>query len=231
MFAFLLGFCPHPFNCPRTHITRLSSTHTHVCRVYTDNHLCYTAACLIKLYKQRHTIKGLRRVYATKLLSHFTARFEPMDPDQEEEKEQQQQHGDVGYMFAKQGAGALDAAMDAAVAAVKGIFGSNGGSSSNGSSASLADGSSGSSASLADEHLGGDDAAVTVKVMPAQSADAASGGGGGGCAMDKTPPVAADAVAGKGKAAAGAGSTAAGAADQGLDTNRDDRPGDQQQQH
>ncbi|KAF6256911.1 pyridoxal phosphate-dependent transferase [Scenedesmus sp. NREL 46B-D3] len=46
-------------------------------RVYTDNHLRYVAAGLIKLYQQRDSIEGLRRVYATKLLSHFTARFVP----------------------------------------------------------------------------------------------------------------------------------------------------------
>lgn len=47
--------------------------------MYTDNHLRYVAASLIKLYKQRNNIQGLKRVYATKLLSHFTARFEPME--------------------------------------------------------------------------------------------------------------------------------------------------------
>lgn len=48
------------------------------CRVYTDNHLRYVAAGIIKLYNIRDTITGLKRVYATKLLSHFTARFEPI---------------------------------------------------------------------------------------------------------------------------------------------------------
>jgi tryptophanase len=48
-------------------------------RTYTDNHLRYVAECLIKLYKKRKQIKGLRRVYAPKLLGHFTARFEPMN--------------------------------------------------------------------------------------------------------------------------------------------------------
>lgn len=46
--------------------------------MYTDNHLRYTAAGIIKLYNIRDTITGLKRVYATKLLSHFTARFEPI---------------------------------------------------------------------------------------------------------------------------------------------------------
>ncbi len=48
-------------------------------RVYTDNQLRYVAECLIELYKKRNQIKGLRRVYAPKLLGHFTARFEPID--------------------------------------------------------------------------------------------------------------------------------------------------------
>jgi hypothetical protein len=46
--------------------------------VYTDNHIKYVAAGIIKLYRNREAITGLRRVYATKLLSHFTARFEPI---------------------------------------------------------------------------------------------------------------------------------------------------------
>jgi tyrosine phenol-lyase len=48
-------------------------------RTYTDNHLRYVAECLIGLYKKRKQIKGLRRVYAPKLLGHFTARFEPLN--------------------------------------------------------------------------------------------------------------------------------------------------------
>lgn len=38
----------------------------------------YVAAAINKLYKHREGISGLKRVYATKLLSHFTARFEPI---------------------------------------------------------------------------------------------------------------------------------------------------------
>jgi len=48
-------------------------------RVYTDNHLRYVAESLIRLYRKRDQIKGLRRVYAPKLLGHFTARFEPIN--------------------------------------------------------------------------------------------------------------------------------------------------------
>lgn len=47
-------------------------------RVYTDNHLRYVAESLIRLYEKREQIKGLKRVYAPRLLGHFTARFEPI---------------------------------------------------------------------------------------------------------------------------------------------------------
>jgi tyrosine phenol-lyase len=45
-------------------------------RTYTNNHLKYVADCVIKLYKKRGQIKGLRRVYTPKLLGHFTSRFQ-----------------------------------------------------------------------------------------------------------------------------------------------------------
>lgn len=70
-------------------------------RVYTDNHLRYVAASINRLYQQRDSIQGLRRVYATKLLSHFTARFEPVNDkpttvaqehSREKEAKPQQQH-------------------------------------------------------------------------------------------------------------------------------------------
>ncbi|RJS77156.1 tryptophanase [Candidatus Bathyarchaeota archaeon] len=48
-------------------------------RTYTDNHLRYVAKSLIKLYKEREQIRGLRRVYAPRLLGHFTAKFEPIN--------------------------------------------------------------------------------------------------------------------------------------------------------
>jgi tryptophanase len=47
-------------------------------RVYTDNHLRYVADAVIKLYRQRDRIGGLKRVYAPKYLGHFLARFEPI---------------------------------------------------------------------------------------------------------------------------------------------------------
>lgn len=52
-------------------------------RVYTDGHLAYVAEALCRLYKKRDSICGLRRVYAAKLLSHFTARFEPLQHDED----------------------------------------------------------------------------------------------------------------------------------------------------
>ncbi len=48
-------------------------------RTYTDNHLKYVAECVVRLYEKRNQIRGLRRVYAPKLLGHFTARFEPIN--------------------------------------------------------------------------------------------------------------------------------------------------------
>jgi tryptophanase len=45
-------------------------------RVYTHDHLRYVAAALIRLYRKRQDIGGLKRVYAAQLLSHFTAKFE-----------------------------------------------------------------------------------------------------------------------------------------------------------
>jgi tryptophanase len=44
-------------------------------RVYTNNHLDYVVDSLIKIYKRRKTIKGLKRVYAPPLLGHFLAKF------------------------------------------------------------------------------------------------------------------------------------------------------------
>lgn len=63
-------FIPAPMELVRLAIPR---------RVYTDNHLKYVAESLIKLYEKRDQIKGLKRVYAPKVLGHFTARFEPLN--------------------------------------------------------------------------------------------------------------------------------------------------------
>lgn len=45
-------------------------------RVYTDKHLSYVAASLIKIYQNRRSVKGLKRVYTPALLGHFLAKFE-----------------------------------------------------------------------------------------------------------------------------------------------------------
>ena len=44
-------------------------------RVYTDSHLRYVADVLERVCDQKHTIKGLKITYETKILRHFTARF------------------------------------------------------------------------------------------------------------------------------------------------------------
>ena len=46
-------------------------------RVYTQSHLDYVADTIIDLYEKRETVPGLRIVYETRFLRHFTARFEP----------------------------------------------------------------------------------------------------------------------------------------------------------
>ena len=45
-------------------------------RVYTNSHMDYVAESVVKIYKRRKEIKGLRRVYAPPLLGHFLAGFE-----------------------------------------------------------------------------------------------------------------------------------------------------------
>jgi len=45
-------------------------------RVYTQSHLDYVADTIIGLYEKRDTMRGLRIVYETRFLRHFTARFE-----------------------------------------------------------------------------------------------------------------------------------------------------------
>ena len=45
-------------------------------RVYTNSHLDYVAQILIQIYQKREKIKGLKRIYAPGLLSHFLAKFE-----------------------------------------------------------------------------------------------------------------------------------------------------------
>jgi tryptophanase len=45
-------------------------------RVYTQSHLDYVADTLIRLYEKRESLQGLRIVYETRYLRHFTACFE-----------------------------------------------------------------------------------------------------------------------------------------------------------
>jgi tryptophanase len=45
-------------------------------RVYTQSHLDYVADTVISLYENRANLRGLRIVYQTRFLRHFTARFE-----------------------------------------------------------------------------------------------------------------------------------------------------------
>jgi tyrosine phenol-lyase len=47
-------------------------------RVYTQSHLDYVADTIIGLYEKRDALRGLRIVYETRFLRHFTARFEPV---------------------------------------------------------------------------------------------------------------------------------------------------------
>ena len=52
-------------------------------RVFTNSHLEYVAGVLEDIRDQRHTLRGLRMVYAPKVLRHFTARFEEIAPVEE----------------------------------------------------------------------------------------------------------------------------------------------------
>jgi len=46
-------------------------------RVYTQSHLDYVASTIVDLFRNRERMCGLRIVYETRFLRHFTARFEP----------------------------------------------------------------------------------------------------------------------------------------------------------
>jgi len=48
-------------------------------RVYTNTHLDYVAQVIKQIFADRHSIKGLRMVYSSQVLRHFTARYEVMD--------------------------------------------------------------------------------------------------------------------------------------------------------
>jgi tyrosine phenol-lyase len=45
-------------------------------RVYTQSHLDYVVDTIVALYEKRESMRGLRIVYETRFLRHFTARFE-----------------------------------------------------------------------------------------------------------------------------------------------------------
>lgn len=45
-------------------------------RVYTQSHLDYVAKTIIDLFERRQSLRGLRIVFETRFLRHFTARFE-----------------------------------------------------------------------------------------------------------------------------------------------------------
>ncbi len=47
-------------------------------RVYTQSHLDYVADVICDLYRRRDEIRGVRMVYESPRLRHFTARFEPL---------------------------------------------------------------------------------------------------------------------------------------------------------
>jgi len=47
-------------------------------RVYTQSHLDYVVRVVAELWQKRHQIRGVKIVYQTKFLRHFTARFEPV---------------------------------------------------------------------------------------------------------------------------------------------------------
>jgi tryptophanase len=47
-------------------------------RVYTDNHMNVVAKSVIRIYEQRHALKGLKIVWAPEVLRHFTAHLAPI---------------------------------------------------------------------------------------------------------------------------------------------------------
>ena len=59
---------------PRLELLRLAIPR----RVYTQAHLDHVAACLIRIFERRESLRGYRMTYAPDVLRHFTARFEPL---------------------------------------------------------------------------------------------------------------------------------------------------------
>jgi tryptophanase len=64
---------------PRMELLRLAIPR----RVYTDSHLEVVAAALIRLYRRRQAIRGMRIVSAPPVLKHFTAVLEPVQSRQQ----------------------------------------------------------------------------------------------------------------------------------------------------
>lgn len=62
-------------NRPKLELVRLTIPR----RVYTDRHMDVVAESVIRLYKRREEIRGLRMVYEPPTLRFFTARFEPLE--------------------------------------------------------------------------------------------------------------------------------------------------------
>ncbi|MBA7685049.1 Tyrosine phenol-lyase [subsurface metagenome] len=48
-------------------------------RVYTNTHMEYTAASIIRLYERKDTIPGLKMVHEPKYLRFFQSRFEQVN--------------------------------------------------------------------------------------------------------------------------------------------------------
>lgn len=49
-------------------------------RVYTQSHVDYVAEAVLEVARNRDALRGYRIAHAPKMLRHFTARFEPLDP-------------------------------------------------------------------------------------------------------------------------------------------------------
>jgi tryptophanase len=48
-------------------------------RVYTQSHIDYVVEIILRVWKRRARIRGMRLTYEAPFLRHFTAHLEPMD--------------------------------------------------------------------------------------------------------------------------------------------------------